>query len=95
MYSFCVQSVQRLHAQVQVQARIKDEDEYDWFRYTGPATELDFRGKPEALSKGAVFGVRPSSNGKHIRLVFKDKPTRVFTLPMDQAQRIAKHVKAA
>lgn len=81
MYSFCV-------------ARVKAEDEYEWFSYNGSKpVELMFRGSPFLLEKGQRFGVRPSSSEKHIRLVFKDYPTRVFTLTMKQAQTLAKGVK--
>lgn len=80
MYSFLV-------------ARIKDEDEYEWFTYKGKKpVMLDFRGSKEAISKNDKFGVRKSSNGKNIRLIKYNQPTRVFTLTLKQAKDLAKGV---
>lgn len=74
-------------------ARIKDENEYDWFIFKGKKpVVLDFRGSKEAISKGDKFGVRKSSNGKNIRLIKYNEPTRVFTLTLKQAQDLAKGV---
>ena len=74
-----------------IKARIKGEDEYDWFSYTGPIIMLPFRGIDIPLAKGEKFGVRKSSNGKQIRLVMGDDLNRVFTITLEQAQAIAKH----
>jgi hypothetical protein len=75
-------------------ARIKPESDYEFFTYNGakPIT-VDFRGKPVTINKGQRFGVRPSSNGKHIRLVFPSDPTRVITIDLETAQSLAKGVK--
>lgn len=82
MYSFLV-------------ARIKPEADYQWFVYKGKKpVALNFRGKPVMLEQGQRFGVRPSTSERDIRLVFKDQPTRVFTLTMKQAQDLAKGVKS-
>jgi predicted unusual protein kinase regulating ubiquinone biosynthesis (AarF/ABC1/UbiB family) len=77
-------------------ARIKGDDEYEWFKYTGSEFELSRKGKPHSLTKGDKFGVRRSSNGKQIRLVLESLgPTFVFTLSPEDAQAIAKKAKAA
>lgn len=75
-------------------ARIKDESEYDTFTYTGKPIEIPFRGITRTLEKGQRFGVRKSSNGKQIRMIFKGDPTRVMTLDLPLAKRIARFVKA-
>lgn len=77
-----------------LRARIKSEDEYDFFTFDGkkPVT-VNFRGHPVTITKGTRFGVRPSSNGKHIRLVFPNDPTRVITIDLPTAQELAKNVK--
>lgn len=76
-----------------VVARIKGEDEYDWLVYTGKALEIPFRGITRTLNKGQVFGVRRSSSGKQIRLVFENDLTRVSTIKLDLAQRIGRSCK--
>lgn len=76
-----------------VVARIKDETEYDWLTYTGKPLEIPFRGVTRTLNKGQVFGVRKSSSGKQIRLVFDQDLTRVSTIDLKTAQRIAKYCK--
>ncbi len=77
-----------------VTARIKGKDEYQFLIYNGPKLELPFRGIEVPLEKGTKFGVRPSSNGKHIRLVMGDDVNRVFTIPPEVAQKIAKRSAA-
>lgn len=86
MYSYVVASM--------LQARIKPEADYEWFRFTGkrPVT-LEFRGNPMVISEGDQFGVRKSSNGKEIRFVRKNDVNRVLTLTMDQANKLAKSVR--
>jgi hypothetical protein len=76
-------------------ARIKGEDEYDMFTYKGPSLEIPFRGITRTLEKGQRFGVRKSSSGKQIRMIFEGDPTRVMTLDLKLAQKIAKGVKGA
>lgn len=73
-------------------ARIKQEHEYSWFTYKGKPIGLPFRGKTERLEQGQIFGVRPSSDGKKIRLVFEGQLTRVFTIDQGLASRIARSV---
>lgn len=85
MYSFLISKP--------VVAAIKPETSYEWFKYKGARpVVLNFRGKDVPVEKGARFGVRPSSTGKDIRLIFKDDPTRVFTLTKQQADKLAKGV---
>jgi hypothetical protein len=76
-------------------ARIKGEDEYDFFTYTGPMIMLPFRGIEIPLSKGEKFGVRKSSNGKSIRLILGDDLNRVFTIDLETAKKIARSVGPA
>lgn len=78
-----------------LEARIKSEAEYEFFSYNGPVMTVDFRGKPVPIGKGDIFGVRPSSNGKHIRLIFPKDPTRVITIDPETAKKLAKGAKAA
>lgn len=76
-----------------ITAVIKPESAYQWFRYKGARpVVLDFRGKEVLVTKGDRFGVRPSASGKDVRLIFKDDPTRVFTLTSEQAKKLAKGV---
>jgi len=75
-------------------ARIKPESDYEFFTYDGPKpVTVEFRGKPIAIKQGTRFGVRPSSSGKHIRMVFPNDPTRVLTIDQATAERLAQHVK--
>lgn len=82
MYSFLIQSL------------VKPETNYDFFTYSGAKpVEVTFRGKAIEIKKGMRFGVRKSSNGKMIRLIFPDDPTRVITIDLATAQRLAKGIK--
>jgi len=76
-------------------ARIKPESDYEFFTYDGakPVT-VDFRGNPVTIKQGTRFGVRPSSNGKHIRLVFPNDPTRVITIDLATAQKLARNIRS-
>ena len=83
MYSFLVES------------RVLPEKDYQFFDYKGnkPGT-IEYRGKPVEIKKGTRFGVRPSTNGKSIRLIFPKEPTRVFTISLDVAKQLAKGLKS-
>lgn len=73
---------------------IKPKESYEWFVFHGRTpVELTFRNKPVFIKKGDRFGVRPSASKKQIRLILPEAPTKVITLTMDQAQRLAKGVK--
>lgn len=76
------------------EARIKGDDEYNWFKYKGADIELPWRhGKTETLFKGEVFGVRWSSNGKSMRLIIKRLgTTRVFTIDQDLADTLRENI---
>lgn len=76
-----------------VEARIKPEDDYDFFTYQGKPLTIDSRGKHAEVKKGQRFGVRKSSNGKEIRMVLDDNVNRVFTLDLDTAKQLAKGIK--
>lgn len=74
-------------------ARVKPETDYDFFTYRSKKpVELDFRGKPVVIKDGQRFGVRKSSNGKNIRLVLPDEITKVMTITIDQARKLANGV---
>jgi hypothetical protein len=75
-------------------ARVKGEEDYQFYRYTGPTMMLNFRGKEEPISKGDKFGVRKSSDGKKIRLIMDDNLSRVFTISLPEATSLSKHVSA-
>ena len=76
-------------------ARVKGEDEYEFFTYKGAPLDIPFRGITRPLAKGQRFGVRKSSSGKQIRMIFEGDPTRVMTLELKLAQKIAKGIKGA
>lgn len=82
MYSFLIES------------RILPESNYEFFVYKGkkPVT-VSFRGKEISVAPGTKFGVRPSTNGKHIRMIFPSDPTRVITLDLETAKKLAKGLK--
>lgn len=77
------------------QARVKGDDEYTWFAYTGKPLSLSFRGTPVTLRPKDKFGVRYSSNKKDKRLVL-DAPgfglTKVFTLTPELEARLRKNI---
>jgi hypothetical protein len=73
-------------------AKIFGEEKYDWFRYGGKPLEVPFRGITRTLEKGQRFGVRKSSNGKQIRMVFDGDITRVMTIDLNLAKKIAKGI---
>lgn len=76
-------------------ARIKPESDYEMFTYKGKTIDIPFRGITRPLTKGQRFGVRKSSNGKQIRMIFEGDPTRVMTLDLALGQKIAKGIKGA
>lgn len=76
-----------------LEAKPFTEERYQFFTYTGKQpVPVDFRGKTFQIMKGTRFGVRPSTNGKSIRLIFPENHTRVFTIDLPTAQKLAKHV---
>lgn len=82
MYSFLIES------------RVLPEKDYQFFEYQGAKpVVIQFRGKPVEIAKGTRYGVRPSTNGKSIRLIFPKEPTRVFTIDLETAQKLAKGIK--
>lgn len=76
-----------------LEAAPKDESHYDFYTYNGKEpVGVVFRGQEYTVDRGTRFGVRPSSNGKHIRMIFPDNKNRVFTLDLPTAQKLAKGV---
>lgn len=56
-----------------LQARKKPASDYTWYRYAGPDRSMkSSRGRDASLTKGTVFGVRPSSDKDKMRLIFKE-----------------------
>jgi hypothetical protein len=71
---------------------VKSSEAYQWFTYSGKMLTLESaKGYKLVLNKGSQFGVRKSSNGKFIRLVAPKQESKVFTLDLDMATRIAKY----
>lgn len=74
-------------------ARVKDEHEYQWFTYYGKrVVNLAYRGRTVVIKENDRFGVRPSSNGRNIRLILPQDKTRVLTISLEQAKRLANNV---
>lgn len=83
MYSFLVQSA------------IKPEAAYQFFTYRGKRpVKVNFRNREIQITDGTKFGVRPSSNGKFIRLVFPNDVNRVITVDLETARKLANGVGA-
>lgn len=76
-----------------IKAAIFGAEKYDWLRYNGKTIEIPFRGVTRTLEPGQKIGVRPSTNGKQIRMVFENDLNRVMTLDLPLARKIAKTVK--
>src|SRR4051812_44460907 len=85
-----VTPMKTLYHRVIEEAVIKDESHYSWYRYTSnKPMHVDFRGKPVTLKQGEIFGLRPSSNGKSIRLVVKSLGVnRVITIDEDERKSL-------
>jgi hypothetical protein len=81
MYSFLVKAAPR------------PEEAYQFFTYRGKRpVVVNFRGRDISIGAGQRFGVRPSANGRHIRLVFPGDVNRVITLDLPTAQKLANGV---
>lgn len=86
MYSFLLQGA--------IEARPRPEEAYTFFTFNGARpVVVNFRGKDISIKNGQRFGVRPSRNGKHIRLIFPSDPTRVITIDESTANRLARGVQ--
>lgn len=76
-----------------VEAKPFAESRYQFFTYRGKQpVVVTFRGQEYRIVNGMRFGVRPSSNGKFIRLIFPDNKNRVFTIDMPTAKKLANGV---
>ena len=76
-----------------IESRPLSEDRYEFFTYQGKKPiQVEYRGAPISIEKGTRFGVRPSTNGKFIRLIFPDQPTRVLTIDHNTAKNLARGV---
>lgn len=74
---------------------IKGGEAYMWGTYVGKTLTLTSKkGTVQSLSKGKVFGVRLSGDGKKLRFVFEDLGlTKVFTVDPNLAKKIYKNAK--
>lgn len=71
------------------------EDKYQFFTYQGKSpVPVSYRGQDFRIVRGMKFGVRKSGNGRHIRLIFPENHTRVFTLDDSTASKLAKGCKS-
>jgi hypothetical protein len=74
-------------------SKVFGEDRYEFFTYNGKQPVMvEFRGKPIPIKKGTRFGVRPSSNKKSIRLIFPNDKTRVITIDLATANKLANNL---
>lgn len=77
-----------------LESRILPDKDYEFFTYKGTKkVDVTFRGKIIPITKGTRFGVRPSTNGKSIRLIFPDEATKVITIDLNTAKKLAKGLK--
>ena len=77
-----------------IETRVLPEKDYQFFEYNGPKpVTLNFRGNLVEVARGTRFGVRPSTNGKFIRLIFPKEPTKVYTIDLDTAKKLARGIK--
>lgn len=86
-----------LTATIKKEALIKDDSHYTWYTYSSDRA-MNFtttNGKRSSrLTKGSKFGLRPSSNGKHIRMITEEHGTNiVFTITDSQAESLKKKSK--
>ncbi len=83
------------HLITKVVAAIKPAESYQFYTYKGKPMQIPYRGIEVPLTKGQKFGVRKSANGKKIRLVMGDEVSRVFTIDLELAKKLAKNIKEA
>ena len=78
---------------LEVDARIKTKEEYNWFKFTGKRSISITHGNGKTtvvLNTDDVYGLRPSSDHKHYRLVTKKTGlTKVFTVGDDLYRKLA------
>lgn len=89
-------NIKRVVARVKDTSAIKGAEYYHWYNWTGkdgyePVSESK---RIPYLLKGMKFGLRPSSNGKHIRMVTDDGGlTRVSTIAPEEYKYLIKNSK--
>ena len=76
-------------------ALIKPNENYQWYVWKGTDRPMESKhGIKHTLKKGERFGMRPSSNGKFIRLIFEELgTTKVFTLGEGESMELVKKSK--
>ncbi len=80
----------------QEEAAPKGDASYSWFVWTsGKSANITKKtGKTHELKKGDLWGVRPSSNKKALRVIVDELgPTHVFTLDLDMVNLMIKQSK--
>ena len=73
---------------IQIAAPLPDTA-YDYYRMTQGPFKLMCATGELFLVRGDVFGVRPSTNGKLIRLIKLGAPNKVYTLNFGEGRRLA------
>ena len=93
---FALAGIKRVVARLKVTALIKGADIYTWYIWQGKdeyMVTVDAKRQP-ILDKGDKFGLRPSSNGKLIRMVTeKDGITKVATIGDEEYKNLIKKSK--
>lgn len=74
-------------------AKVQEEAAYDFFTYGGAPVDVPFRGITRTLTAGQRFGVRKASSDKQIRMIFAGDPSRVMSLDIKLARKIAAGIK--
>lgn len=77
--------------------RIKPADDYQWYVYTSDRpTSIKRASSMYTFVKDVEFGVRPSTDGKKIRLIFRATgENKVFTIDSDDYDVIIRRSKFA
>ena len=77
--------MRKIHVEI---SAIKDQSAYQWYKVRKRVVELPLRGKVIDLNPGDVIGLRPSTNGKSTRMVFRDKINVVYSPDENQVKKI-------
>jgi hypothetical protein len=68
-----------------------DVQDFEWFTYSKSAPMVINANLK--IEKGARFGVSPSSDRDRVNVVMSSNLSRVFSVSMEKAQRLAKGVR--
>jgi hypothetical protein len=78
--------------QIEISA-IKEATSYVWYKVVKKMLGLELRGKSRDLRPGDVIGLRPSTDGKSTRMVFKDNLSLVMSPTKEQVDYILKRAE--